>query len=114
MLGGLILMYNHASTTGTWKEYETQVVSLQPGDVLLVYISDDTDLDSYRSIMQTLKETFPNNKCMLCNEHVLKGLTVIRTAENKEINDVVDISTNVDVNKLFEEIMKGNPNDFLY
>lgn len=107
-------MSDHASITGTWKGYETQVVSLQPGDVLLVHISDDMDLDSCRSIMQTLKETFPNNQCVLCNEHVLKGLTVVRTAENKKIDDVVNISTNVDVNKLFEEIMRGNPNDFLY
>ena len=107
-------MYNQASITGTWKGYEIQVVSLQPGDVLLVHISDDMDLDSCRSIMQTLQETFPNNQCVLCNEHVLKGLTVIRTVENKEIDDVVDISTNVDVNKLFKEMMRGNPNDFLY
>ena len=64
--------------------------------------------------MEMLEETFPNNKCVLCNEHVLKGLTVIRAAENKKVDDVVNISTNVDVDKLFEEIMRGNPNDFLY
>lgn len=98
---------------GTWKGYEGQIVSLQPGDVLLVHISDDMDLYSCKDIMQTLKETFPNNQCILCNEHVLKGLTIIRAAENKKVDDVVDISTNVDVDKLFEEIMKGNPNDFL-
>lgn len=99
---------------GKWKGYEIQAVSLNPGDVLLVHISSYMDLDDCRNIMEILKETFPDNKCVLCNEHVLKGLTVIRTAENKKVDDVVNISTNVDVDKLFEEIMRGNPNDFLY
>lgn len=99
---------------GTWKGYETQVVSLQPGDVLLVHISDDMDLNSCENIMQTLKETFPNNQCVLCNEHVLKGLTIIREVEREKIDDVVDISKVVDVDKMFEELLKGNSNDFLY
>ena len=99
---------------GTWKGYETQVVSLKPGDVLLVHISDDMDLYSCRDIMQTLKETFPNNQCVLCNEHVLKGLTIIREVEREKIDDVVDISKVVDVDTMFEELLKGNPNDFLY
>ena len=88
-------------------------MSLNPGDVLLVHISSYVDLDDCSNIMKLLEETFPDNKCVLCNEHVLKGLTVIRTAENKKVDDVVNISTNVDVDKLFEEIMRGNPNDFL-
>ena len=99
---------------GTWKGYETQVVSLQPGDVLLVHISDDMDLYSCKSIMQTLKQAFPNNQCVLCNEHVVKGLTIVREIEREKIDDVVDISKVVDVDKMFEELLKGNPNDFLY
>ena len=105
---------NTASTTGAWKGYDIQAVSLNPGDVLLVHISSYMDLDDCNHIMKMLEETFPDNKCVLCNEHVLKGLTVIRAAENKKVDDVVNISTNVDVDKLFEEIMRGNPNDFLY
>ena len=104
---------NTASTTGAWKGYDIQAVSLNPGDVLLVHISSYMDLDDCHNIMKMLEETFPNNKCVLCNEHV-KGMTVIRAAENKKVDDVVNISTNVDVDKLFEEIMRGNPNDFLY
>ena len=106
-------MSNQASITGAWKGYDIQAVSLNPGDVLLVHISSYMDLDDCRHIMQTLEETFPDNKCVLCNKNVLKGLTVIRAAENKKVDDVVSISTNVDVDKLFEEIMRGNPNDFL-
>ena len=105
---------NTASTTGAWKGYNIQAVSLNPGDVLLVHISSYMDLDDCRNIMEMLEETFPNNKCVLCNEHVLKGMTVLRAAETKKIDDVVNISTNIDIDALFEEIMRGNPNDFLY
>ena len=105
---------NTASTTGAWKGYDIQAVSLNPGDVLLVHISSYMDLDDCRNIMEMLEETFPNNKCVLCNEHVLKGMTVLRAAETKKIDDVVNISTNIDIDALFDEIMKGNPNDFLY
>ena len=105
---------NTASTTEAWKGYDIQAVSLNPGDVLLVHISSYMDLDDCRNIMEMLEETFPNNKCVLCNEHVLKGMTVLRAAETKKVDDVVNISTNIDVDKLFEEIMRGNPNDFLY
>ena len=104
---------NTASTTGAWKGYDIQAVSLNPGDVLLVHISSYMDLDDCRNIMEMLEETFPNNKCVLCNEHVLKGMTVLRAAETKKIDDVVNISTNIDIDALFDEIMKGNPNDFL-
>lgn len=105
---------NTASTTGAWKGYDIQAVSLNPGDVLLVHISSYMDLDDCRNIMEMLEETFPNNKCVLCNEHVLKGMTVLRAAETKKVDDVVNISTNVDIDALFNEIMRGNPNDFLY
>ena len=105
---------NTASTTGAWKGYDIQAVSLNPGDVLLVHISSYMDLDDCNHIMKMLEETFPNNKCVLCNEHILKGMTVLRAAETKKIDDVVNISTNIDIDALFDEIMRGNSNDFLY
>ena len=105
---------NTVSTTEAWKGYDIQAVSLNPGDVLLVHISSCMDLDDCHNIMKLLEETFPNNKCVLCNEHILKGMTVLRAAETKKIDDVVNISTNVDIDALFNEIMRGNPNDFLY
>lgn len=106
-------MSNQISIAGAWKGYDIQAVSLNPGDVLLVHISSYMDLDDCRNIMKMLEETFPNNKCVLCNEHVLKGMTVLRAAETKEVDDVVNISTNIDIDALFDEIMRGNSNDFL-
>ena len=41
-------------------------------------------------------------------------MTVLRAAKTEKIDDVVNISTNIDIDALFDEIMRGNPNDFLY
>ena len=102
------------STVGNWKGYDVQAISLQLSDVLLVHVSSYMDFDDCQEIIKILEDTFPNNKTLLVNEKVLKGLTVIRAEETKKIDDAVNIATNVDVNALFNEIMRGNPNDFLY
>lgn len=98
--------------TGTWKGYEIQKISLEPGDVLLCHISANMRLGDCETILQELQNAFPNNTVMLCNEHVLKGMTVIKPAE--KVSSIVDIATEVDIDEVFKEIMKGHPNDFLY
>ena len=99
--------------TGAVTGYPFQVVNIQPNDVILLQISDDLDLFQCKSIQQEMNETFPNNTVILCNSHVLKGLTVLR-GETEKISDTVDIKTTVDVDKIFDTILKGHPNDFLY
>lgn len=98
--------------TGNFTGYDIQRVEVNPNEVLLVHISDDLDLHTCENILKELKDLFPNNPVVLCNEHILKGLTIIKPTT--KIDDVVDISSNVDVDKLFDEIMRGKPNDFLY
>lgn len=98
--------------TGTWEGYKIQKVSLDPGDVLLCHISANMRLGDCESILKELQEAFPNNTVMLCNEHVLKGMTVLKSTE--KVSSIVDIASDVDVDELFNEIMKGHPNDFLH
>ncbi len=110
--------YDYITTTAPgimaeFKGFPFQVVNIKPDDVILLHISDDLDLRQCVNIQRDMNEEFPNNKVILCNEHVLKGLTVLR-GETKKVDDVVDIKTNVDIDALFNHIMKGNPNDFLY
>lgn len=83
---------SEAGIIGNFKSYPFQVVSIQPGDVLLIHISDNLDFNSCSNLMKELKEEFPNNTVLLSNEHVLQGLTVLRH------------------NNIFEEYQ----NDFLY
>ena len=98
---------------GTYTGYPFQVVNIQPNDVILLRIADNLSLRECKTIQKEMNETFPNNIVVLCNDHILKGITVLR-GETEKISDTVDIKTTVDIDKLFNEVMKGNPNDFLH
>lgn len=98
---------------GEYTGYPFQVVNIQPNDVILLKIADNLSLGECKMIQRDMNETFPNNTVILCNDHVLRGITVLR-GQTETVSDTVDIKTTVDIDKLFDEIMRGNPNDFLY
>jgi len=98
---------------GEYTGYPFQVVNIQPNDVILLKIADNLSLRECQMIQKEMNETFPNNTVVLCNDHVLKGITVLR-GETEKVSDTVDIVSTIDVDKMFEELLKGNPNDFLY
>ena len=100
-------------TTSTCTGYPFQVVNIQPNDVILLRISDNMSVRECNLIQQEMEQTFPNNTVILCNDHVLKGITVLRSERTKS-DEVVDIQTGIDIDKIFDEIMRGNPNDFLH
>lgn len=108
---------NKATTSsgiiGTYTGYPFQVVNIQPNDVILLRIADNLSLKDCKMIQKEMEQTFPENTVVLCNDHVLKGITVLR-GETKKASDTVDIKTTVDIDKIFDTIMRGNPNDFLY
>lgn len=104
-------------TEGTiepFKGYDIQTIEVKPNDVLLLRISDNLDLHTCREIQKEMNETFPNNTTLLCNDHIFKGLTILRCNSIEQIDETVDIRTGIDVDTLFDHIMKGHPNDFLY
>lgn len=96
------------------KGYDIQTIEVKPNDVLLLRISDNLDLHTCREIQKEMNETFPNNVTLLCNDHIFKGLTILRCDSIEQIDETVDIRTGIDVDTLFDHIMKGHPNDFLY
>ena len=102
-----------SGTTGTYIGYPFQVVNIQPNDVILLRIADNLSLKDCKMIQKEMEQTFPENTVVLCNDHILKGITVLR-GETEKASDTVDIKTTVDIDKLFNEIMRGNPNDFLH
>ena len=71
------------------KPYDIQTVKVEDGDVILCHINDDIDIESCNAIQEELNKTFPNNSILLVNEHVLKGMTILRNKTNR-INEVVD------------------------
>ena len=110
--------YNTLTSTkgviGNLKGYDIQTIEVKPNDVLLLRISDDLDLHTCREIQKEMNETFPNNTTLLCNDHIFKGLTILRCDSIEQIDETVDIRTGIDVDALFDHIMKGHSNDFLY
>ena len=93
--------------------YPFQVVNIQPNDVILLKIADNLSLRECQIIQKEMNETFPNNTVVLCNDHILNGITVLRE-ETEKVSDTVDIVSTIDVDKMFEELLRGNPNDFLH
>ena len=93
--------------------YPFQVVNIQPNDVILLKIADNLSLRECQIIQKEMNETFPNNTVVLCNDHILNGITVLR-GETEKVSDTVDIVSTIDVDKMFEELLRGNPNDFLH
>lgn len=70
------------------KEYSIQTISVEPGDVILVHVSEDLDLNSINQIFKELEKSFPDNNILIANEHILKGLTILRlpTPNTGEVN----------------------------
>ena len=104
MLGGLILMYNESLTINgdsispntittkginkMFKEYDIQIVDINPGDTILLHINDDMDIESVASIVKEMNEIYPENTIIPVNEWVLKGMTILR--QSKKVDDVVN------------------------
>ena len=95
---------------GDFKKYDIQTVEINPNDVILLHISANLSLRDIQAIEKEVRSEFPENRVLVVNRQVLEGMTVLRkgTAEVSLIEDPVD------VNKIFDEIMKGHPNDFLH
>ena len=66
----------------------------KPGDVILVHVSEDLDIDTINQIYNELQKSFPNNNILIANEYILKGLTIIKPQTGKVVvrQDIADDS----------------------
>ena len=92
------------------KKYDSQTVEINPNDVILLHISANLSLRDIQAIEKEVRSEFPENRVLIVNKQVLEGMTVLRKGTT-EINLIEDP---IDVNKIFDEIMKGQPNGFLH
>ena len=95
---------------GEFKKYDIQTVEINPNDVILLHISSNLSLRDIQAIEKEVCSEFQENRVLVVNRQVLEGMTILKkgTAEVSLIEDLVD------VNKIFDEIMRGQPNDFLH
>ena len=95
---------------GTFKSYDIQVMEVKPNDVILLHISSNLSLRDIQAIEKEVRSEFPENRVLVVNKQVLEGMTVLR----KGTAEISLIENPVDVDKIFDEIMKGHPNGFLH
>lgn len=60
------------------KPYNIETFNLQKGDVILLHLHEDLDIDDTQMILEEMKKVFPNNTVLVANEYILKGLTILR------------------------------------
>jgi hypothetical protein len=95
---------------GEFKKYDIQTVEINPNDVILLHISANLSLRDIQAIEKEVRSEFPENRVLVVNRQVLEGMTILK----KNSTDINLITDPVDINKIFDEIMKGHPNDFLH
>ena len=97
-------------TVGDFKKYDIQTVEINPNDVILLHISANLSLRDIQAIEKEVRSEFPENRVLVVNRQVLEGMTILK----KNSADINLITDSVDVDKIFDNIMKGHPNDFLH
>lgn len=95
---------------GEFKKYDIQTVEINPNDVILLHISSNLSLRDIQAIEKEVRSEFPENRVLVVNRQVLEGMTILK----KNSTDINLIADPVDVDKIFDNIMKGQPNDFLH
>ena len=59
------------------EKYNIQAISVKPGDVLLVQVNDNLDIDTAHSIFKEIQNCFPNNQILIANHHILNSLKIL-------------------------------------
>ena len=95
---------------GDFKKYDIQTVEVNPNDVILLHISATLNLRDIQAIEKEVRSEFPENRVLVVNKQVLEGMTILK----KNSADINLITDPVDVDKIFDNIMKGHPNGFLH
>lgn len=93
-----------------FKKYDIQTVEINPNDVILLHISSNLSLRDIQTIEKEVRSEFPENRVLVVNRQVLEGMTILKK-NSANINLITDP---VDVDKIFDNIMKGHPNGFLH
>lgn len=95
---------------GEFKKYDIQTVEINPNDVILLHISSNLSLRDIQAIETEVRSEFPENRVLVVNRQVLEGMTILK----KNSTDINLITDPVDVDEIFDNIMKGHPNGFLH
>lgn len=91
-------MYNTA-TKREIKPYNIETIKVDAGDIILLHLSNDINMEMANCIFKDISKIFPNNQVITCNENILKGLTIIRPSNN---NSVGIATSKIDTDFMFD------------
>ena len=67
------------------ERYNVQTVHVDEGDVILLHLNNNVDIDNINIIYNEVKRIFPNNDILISNEKILNSLTILKPIK-KAIN----------------------------
>ena len=70
------------------KPYNIEVLSVSDGDVIILHLAKDLDIDELNSVQKEMQRYFPNNQIICANEHILESITVLKKEETKNPFDL--------------------------
>ena len=59
--------------------YRIEALPVKDGDVIILHLANDLDLDSVYSIQRDIQKDFPNNRVICANDNILKSITVLQS-----------------------------------
>lgn len=60
------------------EKYYIQTVEVKDNDVILLKVSDLLDSDDFNYIYKEVSKTFPKNKILIANNHILEDIIILR------------------------------------
>lgn len=98
-----------SNITSKWEGIPVQVIEIKPNDIIIANISMEMDISDCNQIFQELQKTFPDNKVLIANKHVLEQLTIVRPEDT-----MADIMAQIDIDNELNKILGRDRYDFLY
>ena len=75
----------------TIKPYNIETLHVSDGDVIILHLANNLNLDDINYIKKDVQSYFPNNQVLCANEHILKSITVIKKENNPFIDMDLDL-----------------------
>ena len=82
------------------KPYNIETFNVDEGDVILLHLSKNCDIDDINAISQEIKKIFPNNTILAANELILEGISIIK----KPPTGKIAVTENLDIRSEYPEL----------
>ena len=71
-------MYKLEGKIGTYTGHPIEVVSLNPGDVIVLHLQENVDYECANELVKNLQKTFPNNPVIFKHPYLIDNITIVK------------------------------------